>query len=110
MSQHYCELATAAGLAVGVTLGFDRPLQGFFMIVRPADDPSEPLYSNLHDPELAMEGGMSTVVTYFLDKLTDLGINVPQPMVTEVMADAANNVGNRVVFWDHTGHIVRQAA
>lgn len=83
---------------VEVILGWDRPLQGFFMDVRytdtPGDEEDEYLYNNLDDLEL--DTGFSGDLGYFLEKLRKLNIDIPITMVAEVIADKMGNAGNKI--------------
>lgn len=100
MSQHIINTTDQRGKRVSVQMGWDRPLQQHFLVVEELDatDDGEGnyLYSNLADP---MAGGCRDF-SYFEDKLSELGIEVPEEMVFEVVADQFNNVGNRYV--NHT--------
>ena len=110
MSQHYFE-TSFQGKPATITMGWDRPLQGHFLLVE-TDDPGaeeEFIYSNLFDPALLEFGGLPPSLDYFKAKLTELGLNVPEPMVREIELDAINNVGNRHVWYDQLGNIAKHA-
>lgn len=105
MSQHVLP-TQCNGKAVEVLMGWDRPLQGFFLVIEVMDGESEEyLYSNLEDPALMRWMGLPPTLDPFLAKLKELGITVPQQMVQEVEADARLNVGNRYVTYDASGAI-----
>jgi hypothetical protein len=106
MSQHSAVLQSHGGRSVKVLMGWDRPLQGFFLVVQDADDPSEYLYSNLNDPALRRWLGLPPTIDHFLNELKMLGVTVPVAMVDQVRADAWGNVGNRHVVYDSEGRIV----
>ncbi len=105
MSRHYFE--TARGdQSIRVTLGYDRPLEYFYLTVEVisdsesiemSDDEDEAgfIYSNLEDAELPF--GQCTHLDYYRRKLRELGISVPESMFRETECDAINHVGNRVV-------------
>lgn len=100
MSQHVIKTTSVAGKNVSVLMGWDRPLQNLFMVVEDLDAAPDSedvyVYSNLEDP-----GAFGCRdIEYFEDKLQALGIEVPEEMIFEVVADQMNNVGNRYV--DHT--------
>lgn len=78
-------------------MGWDRPLQGFFMVIE-FDGEDQLLYSNLDDPVLADSMGMSLTMDHFVEQLDRLGITVPQSMLIVTRRDAATNAGNRVMF------------
>ena len=100
MSQHVFTTTSKSNARVGVLIGWDRPLQQFFLVVEELDSPASEegayLYSNLSD----QEARGCRDIGYFEGKLQELGIEVPAEMLLEVAADKANNVGNRYV--NHT--------
>ena len=110
MSRHYCDTVQGER-SVRVTLGYDRPLDYFHLMIERISDSepvdSEPvettddedeagfIYCNLADPELPR--GQCTDLDYYRGKLRELGITVPESMFRETELDAVNHVGNRVV-------------
>jgi hypothetical protein len=127
MSQHlYC--TTHLGQPVEITMGWDRPLQGYFMVVTRLttaegaagglDEGSEDsedegddaiVYSNLDDPELAVWGGLPPTVDHFRTKLDALGLQVPAAMLEAVERDGWLNVGNHQVVYDADGRVLAKA-
>lgn len=112
MSQH-CFNSTHEGQPVQITMGWDRPLQGFFMFIArtsaaPVDDHDVEddgmVYSNLYDEELLPSRGFAEDVGYFQTKLQTLGLQVPERMLQEIRNDRAQNVGNRFVNYDGAGN------
>lgn len=108
MSQH-CFPTTHQGHPVQLMLGWDRPLQGFFMVIERTgvddDEEEDPfVYSNLYDVDLLPTRGYAHDISYFQAKLNDLGLQVPERILQEVREDRAHNVGNRVVFYDGAGN------
>lgn len=100
MSQHLVK-TQYDGQAVVVQLGWDRPLAGFYCVVEAADNQGdEYVYSNLTDVQLLDSHGLSPDLSYFEAVLQRLGIRVPAAMFQATREDAANNVGNRVVWYD----------
>jgi hypothetical protein len=113
MSQHILN-TVCQGRPVRVMLGWDRPLQYFFLLVEALDeewaaehdssietDVNGFVYCNLDDdsvPETVDEQ-----LTYFSGRLVELGIAVPESVVTNVEADRRNNVGNRQVMYQPDG-------
>ena len=96
MSQHYFE-TQHEGKPVTVVMGWDRPLQGFFMVIEKASDTEdEYLYSNLDDEALFPFMGLPPTLEHFLATLKTFGLSVPPTMIEEIQADAYNNVGNRI--------------
>jgi hypothetical protein len=89
------------GQTVVVQLGWDRPLSGFYCVVDAVGNQGDDyVYSNLADHELLDTHGMSPDLAYCEGVLQRLGISVPAAMLQAARDDAANNVGNRVVWYD----------
>lgn len=105
MSQHHFKTTNPDGLLVTITLGWDRPLHRFFLVVEvEGSDGGEDemyLYSNLNDPVTWLEGGVT--LDYYGDKLIELGIQVPESMFREAARDKAENVGYRYVWHRRDG-------
>jgi hypothetical protein len=107
MSQHYFK-TTHQGRPITITLGFDRPLQGYFCTVERNDAAGEDdayLYCNLDDPTLSRHTGMAETVDYFDALLMARGFTVPRAMIAEVERDGVLNVGNRRVWYDAAGAV-----
>jgi hypothetical protein len=86
-------------------MGWDRPLQGYFMVIESeADD--EPVYSNLYDRALVQCGGLPRTLDHFLHRMDELGVAVPGRMLQQVRLDAAANAGNRLVAYDAEGNVL----
>lgn len=120
MSQHLFPATTATGRAVQVLIGYDRPLNGFFLVVTDTDLDSVALtavvegddddhvveavvYSNLDDVELYDLGGLTCDLGYFKAKLSQLGIALPASIETELHEDRRQRVGNRICCYDAAG-------
>ena len=103
MSQHLFR-TEHRGQSVTILMGFDRPLQGYFMVIE-LDDADEDtwLYSNLEDPALIRYMGLPPTLEPFLERLAALGLQVPAAMVDEIRADGRSGVGNRYVQWNAQG-------
>jgi hypothetical protein len=102
MSQHYYHETDPDGSCITVLLGWDRPLQHVFLdVTKESNDrkTEEMLYSNLDDPS---SRGQDLV--YYRNKVSDLGLSLPETMYTEVERDQANNTGNRIVQHTHEGY------
>jgi hypothetical protein len=95
VSQHIFRTVDGSGVAVTVTLGYDRPLDFVFCTVM--DPHGEPIYTNLDDEDA---GTHQQDILYYRPILNRLRIEIPEAMFAEVESDQANIVGNRVV--DHT--------
>lgn len=100
MSRHYFD-TSHKGFPVTVILGWDRPLNYFFLVIeKPAeliDDTMQVkdddfLYSNLHEIDPFGHG-----LDYYRGVLRHFQIVVPESMFIEVQHDAARNIGNRMV-------------
>lgn len=115
MSQHTClaEFTSTKGkvIEVDVLMGWDQQLQQQFLVVEVLDfetvldeddlpeiaretaNVSEGLvYSNLNDEFTGKD------LPYFRNKLSELGIKVPDSMFEECEADQKANVGEREMF------------
>ena len=116
MSQHRF-LTSRQGEQISVLLGWDRPLQCFFMVIErvqpagairtmgaaddDAQDDASVLYSNLFEDDAF---GLS--VYHFRSKLVELGIYVPPVMFDQIEIDRANGTGNRTVTYNSDGTVV----
>jgi hypothetical protein len=98
MSQHVFN-AMLNGEKIEVLAGWDRPLQGFFLVIQridPGDRPIGPyLFSNLDMGEPHPKS-----FDHFRNVLDEFGIRVPQEMVDEIIRDGAVNKGNKRVIHD----------
>lgn len=106
MSQHHFD-TTHNGQPVTITMGYDRPLRGFFMTIGSSGEAS--IYCNLDDPELVPWGGLPPILDPFLHRLRELGLQVPAGMIAEVRCDQVKQVGNRVVVHDGGGPMLPRA-
>lgn len=104
MSQHVFETVCGEE-SVLVMMGWDRPLHGFFLEVSSLDSEDDELYSHMLDPDLVSCNGMSENIEYFVEKLRFMEISVPDLMIQEVLSDALDNVGNRMVRYAADGTI-----
>lgn len=78
---------------ITITMGWDRPLQYFFMVIEGDDD--EPLWSNLDQPE-AFQKDLELYKKVLHD--FNFKIPVPQQMLDEVLADKEIDAGNKLVI------------
>lgn len=102
MSQHIA-IIEHNSRSTRVLMGWDRPLQGFFLVISycdTQDDESEFLYCNLDDKELRKCWGLPKSFDHFETVLKNLNITVPREMIDETRKDQCNNVGNRVVVYN----------
>lgn len=85
---------------IEVTLGWDRPLQGFFMTI--VKKPKDSKKDAEHNPAylfncLDQAQSHPREISGFLFELVHRGIVIPQEMLNEVLSDNTNNVGNKIV-------------
>jgi len=90
-----------------VTMGWDRPLQGFFMtIIQTNLEPESVDKKYEEDDEVFLFNNLEQQVSHpkgieaYLFELEHRGIEVPEKMINEVLADGMHNVGNKIV--EHT--------
>lgn len=80
-----------------VLLGWDRPLNGFFMVIeKPSDKGDKPFWSNLDKSDwddVAHPNNLSE----FLVVLSNLSISIPQQMHNELLQDQLENMGNKEI-------------
>lgn len=102
MSRHIftttATLADGRSIPVRICIGWDRPLQGYFLDIQDlssdSDDEDRLLFTNLAEAPGATH---PDTLEPFLAKLDELAIALPQGLHAELRADRRNNVGNRVV-------------
>lgn len=95
MSQHLFE-TTMQGKPITILMGWDRPLQGFFMVIDYNHiDLDEPLWSNLNQTE-----SHPKTLDQFIQVLNDFKFDssVPQQMFDAVLQDQRENCGNKEVI------------
>ncbi|MBQ4775628.1 hypothetical protein [Pectobacterium versatile] len=106
MSRHYFT-TSHKGFPTTLYLGWDRPMQYFFLVIEKPEEQIEDdtcdehdiyLYSNLQERDPFGHG-----LDYYRAVLLHFQITVPESMFTEVLRDAENNVGNRVVIYQADG-------
>ena len=88
MSQHLFKVSSQQ-----VLCGWDRPLQGYFLVIE-HDDHDSPVYSNLYEANPHPDS-----FDEFLVVLARFGLNVPDGLIEALMQDKINNVGNHVTQW-----------
>ncbi|MGO3130334.1 MAG: hypothetical protein ACTIJQ_00985 [Alcaligenes sp.] len=97
MSRH-CFDTFHEGFPINVLLGWDRPLDNYFLVIeKPANVIENPmtfdhLYSNLHEVDPFDHG-----LDYYREVLRSFQIDVPESMFIEVERDRERHTGNRVV-------------
>lgn len=79
-----------------VIAGWDRPLQGFYMMV---------LYTDTHGQDEYAFNNLSTQTPHppqfedYVLLLKDMGIELPKGMADDIIADGRANMGNKVRHW-----------
>ncbi len=94
MSRHHLRTTRGAG-PVLVVMGYDRPLNEFFLQLwddDPEAEADEPAYSSLDEPTADWRD-IATVVR----RLEELDVAVPRSMIDAVVADSIYRAGNRIV-------------
>jgi len=103
MSQHYFD-ATVSGNKVTVQIGFDRPLNGYYLVILDESQEDEVLYSNLFESVPHPE-----TLDIFLQRLNEYSIELPSQMIQEVLEDGEKKMGNkRVRHSIHNGEYRRE--
>jgi hypothetical protein len=126
MSQHYFE-TTYNGQPVTVTLGWDRPLRHYFMVIQQhaletqgddqsalgndramdedenEDDSDGYIYSNLNERD-----AFSKSLNDYRKVLQTMGIVCPATMFDQVELDQCFSVGNRFVWYQADGSIAAE--
>ncbi|OEC65671.1 hypothetical protein A7D21_32845 [Pseudomonas sp. AP19] len=107
MSQHFVKLYHAqSNCLVRVQLGWDRPLQGFYMVVEKdsvegLDDCDEGIvYSNLDDV------GHPSDLAHFKEIASKLSVQIPDVMWRAAYLDSQHNAVNKQVFYSLDGDVV----
>lgn len=107
MSRHHLR-TVRAGSPLLVVMGYDRPLNEFFLqlwddgLEAEAD---EPAYSSLDEPEADWRD-IATVVR----GLEEFAVPVPRSMIDAVIADSAHRAGNRIVEHALDGRVTELSA
>lgn len=96
MSQHIFE-TMLNGEKIEVFAGWDRPLRGFFLVIERLDLEGRSTGSYLFN-NLCMREPHPKTFDYFRNVLDELGIEVPQAMIDEILLDRAENKGNKRVI------------
>lgn len=98
MSRHHFHTTHENRLVV-VTLGWDRPLQGYFMMVQKQD------VNDSQDEDIFLFNNMEWVESHplsldpFMGALKKLGIALPDMLYQELLVDGRINAGNKMVEW-----------
>ena len=76
-----------------IFMGWDRPLQGFFMVIEKPSDKDKPFWSNLNDTSESFPKTLDN----FLNVLTKHNIKIPDEMIKGLLEDQCLNVGDKEV-------------
>jgi len=108
MSQHIFSTTTQDGIEVTVQAGWDKPLDGYYLVVERDDGlgGSEEegdegyLFTNLSLPPAETH---PKSFNPFIEVLLRLGVQIPNEMLSEILRDGAMKIGNRRVTWNQSG-------
>lgn len=107
MSRHH--LRTVRGTSsVLVVMGYDRPLNEFFLQLwddAPGPEPEEPAYSSMDEPATDWRD-----ITTVVRRLEELDVPVPRSMIDAVVADSVHRAGNRIVEHALDGRVTELSA
>ena len=103
MSQH--RFTTKLGnTEVVVTMGWDQPLQGYFMTIMETNSATSMAENeDTEEKEVYLFDNFKQFdshpkeITGYLFELELLGIDVPRQMIDEVMMEGVRNIGNKIV-------------
>ena len=108
MSKHIFE-QTVDDQTYEIQIGWDKPLQRYYGVISPwvEDDECEqggyfdncePTWSNLY---LSGDVGLEDIIT----ACEELGVNIPEGLLENVVNDMFRNAVNEVTCYDHNGTI-----
>lgn len=111
MTQHLYTATTANGEKALVVIGWDRPLQGFFLTIRRPPDPAASNDTGEDDDETDPEAGIiysdmyetapnRFTLEHYLAVLLRHGITLPAEIADALRCDKKMNAGNAVRNWD----------
>lgn len=94
------------GKPAKMIMGWDRPLQRFFASVAlvQAEAGQEPatVYDSMFDQDLEPFGEHEASLEFFIDRLLNRGVYLPQAFIDAVDIDGAMNGGNLIVEYPDT--------
>ncbi len=108
MTQHYLK-TTYKEKPVIVQAGWDRRMQGFYLVVdyveeRDRTDPDQPIFSNLSSGD----SHPKTFVPFDL-QLEKMGVVIPNAMRLAIIRDGETNTGNGGSWWTADGRKLKRA-
>lgn len=100
------------GRPITILMGWDRSLQGFFMLIEFVTEAREAaIYSQLTDPDLKASGGFADDLAPFIRALKRLALTVPESMLQELRLDGMLNKSTsskHVTHWNAAGEVIAQ--
>jgi len=94
MSQHLFN-STIDGDNVEIQMGWDTPMQWFYMVIeKDIDDSDEPLYSNLFDNNYRVGQ-----LEYYIELLNEWNVLIPNGLLDSINNDKINSRMNNQVHW-----------
>ncbi|USD58946.1 hypothetical protein J4N45_10430 [Vibrio sp. SCSIO 43140] len=97
MTQHVFTTETHS-----VFCGYDRPLQGFFLVIEKLGGEDIPLYSNLDETDPTLVHPKS--FDHFANVLEQHAIEIPDGLIAALNDDLKHNRGNGLTNWDKSVH------
>ncbi len=93
------------GLQKYVLMGWDSPLQGFFMVIdSPDSEDDEPYWSNL-----SLKNPYPKTFDGFLEVLAQQNIALPKQMIEEILEDSKRNLGNKDITHSYNNGVYNRA-
>jgi len=93
MSQHHLYLEHE-GKNTHILMGWDRPMQGYFLVIEKDAAEDEPYWSNLTHADDPYPKSIKP----YLEVLRDFNIDIPDSMIEALEEDGKTNAGNREVL------------
>lgn len=98
---------------VTIVMGWDRPMQSYFLMIELDSEESSFLYSNITDSQLAKKNNGNYFapvrsLEYFQSILSDqFGLVIPEEFFKLVRDDKANDIGNGFTTYEiANGHLI----
>lgn len=94
MSRHFLK-AVINNDPVEIQIGWDAPLQYFYLVIEKDSDGDIPFYSNIFDDERGVGE-----LNYFIKLLSKWKIKLPDQLIKSLEDDRINNTMNTDINWD----------
>lgn len=101
MTKHVFTTKRKDGRNISVDMGWDRPLQYFFLTVfdpNAPEDEDDILYATLHDRRFRASGGVRNLHD-MMKLLDEQGITPPEGLEAALAEDQRLNRGNAITRW-----------